>query len=134
MVRYIFCSSPCTLTKEVQLFPGLGIYSRILVMYLQCQSNNSTDRTPTVVFYAICLLYVLSTANFVSDLVALIVEVSNNSICSENFMFYQLYRHIMVVLFFPLKLSKAYYPVVVISRPMYLSMHKPLYLSSILFT
>ena len=85
-------------------------------MYLQCRSNDSTGRTPTIVFYAICLLYVLSTGSFVSDLVALILEVGNNSICSKNIIFYQLCRRVMDRLF-PLKLSKAYYPVVVIFSP-----------------
>ena len=50
-------------------------------MYFQCQSNNSTVRTKTIIFYAICLLYLLSTVNFVSDLVAAIFSVSNISIC-----------------------------------------------------
>ena len=35
----------------------------------------------TIVFYALCLLYVLSTATIVSDVVAFMLEVSNNSIC-----------------------------------------------------
>ena len=78
-VRYTFCSSPCTLAKEVQLSPGLGIYSGIFVMYLQCQSNESTGRTANIVLYAICVLYLLSTVNFVIDLVSLIFDVTNNS-------------------------------------------------------
>ena len=40
-----------------------------------------------IVFYAICLLYILSTVTFISDFVALIIEVSNNSICSKNVIF-----------------------------------------------
>ena len=80
MVKYPLCSLPCTLAKEVQLFPGLGIYSGILVMYFQCQSNESTGRRTTIVFYAICLLYILSTVNVVSDLATAIFEVSNNSV------------------------------------------------------
>ena len=94
MVRYPFCSLPCTLAKEFQLFPGLGIYSGIFVIYLQCQSDKSTGRTATIVLYAICLLYILSTVSFISDLVAATVvlepEVSNNSICSKDIIFYQL--------------------------------------------
>ena len=39
-------------------------------------------------FYAVCLLYVLSTASFVSDLVALILEVSKNSIYSIKILFF----------------------------------------------
>ena len=34
----------------------------------------------TILFYALCLLYVLSTATLVSDLVAIILQVSNNLI------------------------------------------------------
>ena len=67
-----------TLNKEVQLFLVLGIYSGILAMYFKCQSDKSTDRMATIVFYSICLLYVLSTVTFASDLAALILEVSDN--------------------------------------------------------
>ena len=100
MVRYPFCSLPCIFANEVQLIPGLGLYSGILAIYFQYQSNESTGRTRTIVFYAICLLYVLSTFNFVSDFVALILEVSNNSICSKNIIFYQLCRHVIAKHFF----------------------------------
>ena len=60
--------------KEIPLFPGLGIYSGIFDIYLQC-------RTTTIIFYAPCLLYVLSTATVVCDLLVAIIHVSNNSIC-----------------------------------------------------
>ena len=73
MVRY----PSCTLAKEVQLFLGLGLYSGIFVMYFQCQSK-STGGNTTIVSYAVCLLYVLSTVDFVSDFVAITLEVSNN--------------------------------------------------------
>jgi hypothetical protein len=91
-VRYPFlCALTCTLPKEVQLFPGLGLYSGIFAMYLQCPPNKSrsTGRTASIIFYALCLLYVLSTTSAVVDLVAIIqfilasVEVSNNSICKN---------------------------------------------------
>ena len=76
----ILCALTCTLQVEnkVQLFSFLGLYSGILTMYLQ--SPSKTSRTATILFYALCLLYVLSTATIVSDLVAFILEVSNNSI------------------------------------------------------
>ena len=60
-------------------------------MYLRCQSDKSTGRTATIVFYSICLLYILSTVSFISDLAAAAVlepEVSNNSICSKDNIFY----------------------------------------------
>ena len=73
--------------KEVQLFFGLGIYSGIFTIYLQSASIDS--RTTTIVFYALCLLYILSTASVVSDLLQVILVnidssgVSNNSICKN---------------------------------------------------
>jgi len=73
----------CTLAKEVQLFPGLGLYSGIFAMYLQCLPSES--RTATIVFYALCLLYVLSTVNVVVDLANNVLGeiVSNNSFCKN---------------------------------------------------
>jgi hypothetical protein len=79
----VLCALNCTLAKEVQLFPNLlGLYSGIFAMYLQRPQNKS--RTASIIFYALCVLYVLSTANVVIDLVANIPvteKVSNNSIC-----------------------------------------------------
>ena len=131
MVRYPFCSLPCTLAKQVKLFPGLGLYSGIFVMYLQCQSNGSTGRMATSVFYAICLLYVLATFSFISDLILKVLSVSNISICSKNIIFYQLCRCIPVHFCFPLNNISWW---LWLPRPMYLSTHKSLYLSSALFT
>ena len=73
------CASTCTLAKEVQISLGLGLYSGIFAMYLQCPSKKSG--TALILFFALCLLYVLSAATFASDLVALILFVSNNFIC-----------------------------------------------------
>ena len=79
-------TSSCTLrlAKGVQLFPGLGLYSGIFAMYLHCTSKRSGTVTALTLFYAVCLLYVLSAASFVSDLLALILEVSNNSFCKNT--------------------------------------------------
>jgi hypothetical protein len=50
-------------------------------MYLQCESRPGTA---TIIFYALCLLYVLSTASIVVDLLANILGVvSNNSTCKN---------------------------------------------------
>ena len=77
----MICVLTCTLAKQVQLFPGLGIYSGIFAIYLHyALTRRKESRTTTVVFYALCLLYFLSTATVVSDLLVYIVEVSNNSI------------------------------------------------------
>jgi hypothetical protein len=84
----VLCAVTCTLAKEVQLFPGLGLYSGIFAMYLRCPSNESRSRTATIIFYALCLLYVLCTVSAVVDLLSLILEkVSNNSIC-KNIIFF----------------------------------------------
>jgi hypothetical protein len=85
-VRYPFlCPLTCTLAKEVQLFPGLGLYSGIFALYLQRPLNEC--RTATIIFYALCLIYVLSTVNVVADFLSIILKyVSNNSI-SKNIIF-----------------------------------------------
>ena len=54
-------------------------------MYLQCPSKKS--RTATILFYAVCLLYVLSTITFAGDLVACIIEVSEYSSTCKNIIF-----------------------------------------------
>ena len=65
--------------KEVQLFPGLGIYSGIFAIYFKLQFASKDSRTTTIIFYALCLLYVLSTATVISDLLISIIDsdVSN---------------------------------------------------------
>ena len=79
-----------TLAKEVQLFPGPGIYSGIFAIYLQCPKKES--RSAMIVFYVLCLLYVLSTATVVCDLLLSILgiyfDVSNNSIRNLKNMFF----------------------------------------------
>ena len=65
--------------KKVQLFPGLGVYSGIYAIYLYCVLSKES-RTTSIIFYALCLVYVLSTATVVSDLLATVMEVSNNSL------------------------------------------------------
>ena len=65
----------CTLAKEVHLFPGLGLYSGIFVIYLQCPSESNKSRTANIVFYVLCLLYILSAATFVGDVLGYILEV-----------------------------------------------------------
>ena len=41
----------------------------------------------SILFYAVCFLYVLSAATFVTDLLAVIFQVSNNSICKNTFLY-----------------------------------------------
>ena len=82
-----------TLAKEIQLFSGTGLYSGIFAIYLQCPKKDS--RTAMIVFYVLCLLFVLSTASVVCDLLNIILylyinnnEVSNNPICNLKNMFF----------------------------------------------
>ena len=63
----------CTLIKEVQKFPGLGLYTGIFVIYLQCPSKES--RTATIIFYFLCLLYIFSTAVLVCDFLTSMVQL-----------------------------------------------------------
>ena len=86
----VLCASTCALllvAKKVYLFPGLGIYSGIFIVYLQISSNKSS--TANFVFNILCLLcllYVLSTSIFVIDLIVFVIYVvSNNlkSICNN---------------------------------------------------
>ena len=75
-----------SLLIQVQSFPNIGLYSGIFAMYLQCPSRKS--KLSIILFYTLCLLYVLSTATFVSDLVSIVLEVSNNSIPSVTYHFF----------------------------------------------
>ena len=47
---------------------------------MQCPSDESRARSANVVFYILCLLYVLCAASVVCDLLAFIFEVSNKFI------------------------------------------------------
>ena len=76
------CALTCPLAKEV---PDLGLYSGIFAMYLQCPSKKS--RTAIILFYPVCLLYILSTATFAGDLAALIFYASNNPISEISFLY-----------------------------------------------
>ena len=66
----------CTLLKRSNGL--LGIYSGVFSIYLQYAFKES--RTATTILYALCLLYVLSTATVVIDSLGAIIEVSENSI------------------------------------------------------
>ena len=91
------CALTCTLAKEVQLelFSILGLYSAIFVIYLQCVSERSGTSGPIILFYALCLLYFVSTVAIVGDIVNLILQVSNNSIF-KNILFFQLCSFVSV--------------------------------------
>ena len=68
----------CTLNP---IIPGLGVYSGIFAIYLQHPAKDS--RTAIIIFYVLCLLYVLSTVTVVNDIINTALRVSNNSICKN---------------------------------------------------
>ena len=77
--KQVLSALTCTLAKEV---PGLGFYSGIFAIYLKCPSNKS--RSSIILFYALCVLFVLSAATLVCDMVAFVLEVSNNVVCKNT--------------------------------------------------
>ena len=105
------CALTCTPAKEVQLFPGLlGIYSGIFAIYIKLQFTSKDSRKTTVVFYALCLLYVLSTATVIIDFLVEIIgsEVSNNSFLLLVMLIYYRFNFRMTYsLYSALRLSKA---------------------------
>ena len=72
-----------TLTKEVQLFPNIGVYSGIFALYLHYASKESRTRSANVVFYVLCILYVLCAALVASDLLVSVFGVSDNPNCKN---------------------------------------------------
>jgi hypothetical protein len=67
--------------------PGLlGLYSGIFAMYLKCQLEKS--RKPTIIFYALGLLYILSTFTVVCDLVIIILQINVSNILSVRISFF----------------------------------------------
>ena len=68
----------------------LGVYSGIFVIYIQCPSNNSESRTRSanIIFYILCLLYILCAATVVCDLLEGVFAVSNKFNChGKNIIF-----------------------------------------------
>ena len=83
----MICNLTCTFAKEVQLSHDLGIYSGIFAIYLHyALTRREESRMTNIVFYALCLLYILSTATVLSDLLVYVIEVSNHSI-AKNIIF-----------------------------------------------
>ena len=57
-------------------------------MYLKCQLEKS--RKPTIVFYALCLLYILSAFTLVCDLVVITLQLHVSNILSVKLSFFKL--------------------------------------------
>ena len=81
-ISLLLCVLTCTFVKEVQLFPGLGIYSGVFAIYLHCSLTRKESKTTTmtVVFYALCILFVLSTVTVISDLLLGTIDINNGSV------------------------------------------------------
>ena len=54
------------------------------IRHISTMHNDEESRTINIVFYSLCLLYILSTATVLSDLLEVIFEASNNSIYYKN--------------------------------------------------
>ena len=81
MVRNVHLA--CTLANELLLFPVLGIYSGIFILFLhlQCPSNDSKQlRTAIILFYAVCVLYTLSTFVIIGDFIVFVRLVSKKTL------------------------------------------------------
>ena len=96
-VIYLLYNCP----KEAQICPIPGLYSGIFVMYLQCHAfkmKADDNRKPTIVFYPLCVLYVLSEAVFSLEIANFWFDkfVSNNEhafeLCAD-----QMYRSTTLV-------------------------------------
>ena len=78
------------LLKKLWFPVSLGLYSGIFAMYLQHRDPQNKSRT-YIIFYALCVLYVLSTVNVVLDLLQFDIEsdntVSNNSTICRSITF-----------------------------------------------
>ena len=61
----------------------LGVYSGIFALYLQPSSDESRTRTANVVYYILCLLYLLCAVAVVCDLLVYTFGVSNKFICKN---------------------------------------------------
>ena len=81
MARYPF--SVLKLVPLLKRSNYSGLYSGIFNMYLQLERPPNKSRTESIIFYALCVLYVLSTVNVILDLVIIIFEEvsTNNTIC-----------------------------------------------------
>ncbi|KAF8815192.1 hypothetical protein BYT27DRAFT_7334053 [Phlegmacium glaucopus] len=55
-----------------------GIYSGIFAIYLQGTLKRSTDKRNNIIFYALCVLYVLSVVNVVGDIARLTYDFIGN--------------------------------------------------------
>ena len=59
------------LSKEIQIYFISGIYSGIFAVHLQCHASKARagdNKKQKMTFYALCLLYVLSTAAFALEI------------------------------------------------------------------
>ena len=79
-MRYDICSTfynSCPFLKRFKNYPVLGVYSSILALYLYCHVAREETAGYTkkkIIFYALCVLYLLSVVVFVLDILVFIVS------------------------------------------------------------
>ena len=72
-------------TKIVKQHLVLGIYSGTFLMYLQQNaSKDDASKRNNILFYTLCLLYVLSMVSAVLDFAMVLVSVSKVASCLTN--------------------------------------------------
>ena len=85
------------MSKEIQNYFISGIYSAIFAVHLQCRASKGTDNIKqNIIFYALCVLYVLCAVVFALDTtgvwISLFVSINELlfELCAD-----QLYRAMM---------------------------------------
>jgi hypothetical protein len=83
-LRYdVYCMTVAPIAKAVRTFPVPGLYCGIFAMYFQYHASIEGTKN-MLLFYALSVLYLLSTAFIVGDIVILVIDpdlpVSNNEL------------------------------------------------------
>ena len=94
LVRYLSTVKPkLLLAKAVQRCAIPGLYSGIFAMYLQHRgSQQSTDRANNILFYALWVLYALTTATIIVDTLGF---CWNNPVSMDDHRFLNLFQLIL---------------------------------------
>lgn len=79
MVRYLFTTIMPQVAKAIYCYPVIGLYSGVFAMYLQHHTCN-INKGNNMLFYALCLLYFLSTATIVFDLAAFLMPAVSKDV------------------------------------------------------
>ena len=92
-VSFLVKYSRSNLFSSAELIPGTGLYTAIFIMYLQYQTSKRSviDIVQNVLFYLICILYVLSVVTIIGDTVDFIITVSSSRLCRLVVFYYYLH-------------------------------------------